>query len=55
MKSLFFHLVLPFQWLLGGACAEPTTRLGTVLPDGAGAKRQFHPCISNLAKKCISH
>jgi hypothetical protein len=32
MMDLFIHLVLPFQWGLGGACAEPATRLGTVSP-----------------------
>ena len=32
MTNVFVHLILPFQWLLGGACAEPATRLGTVSP-----------------------
>ena len=32
MTNVIVHLVLPFQWGLGGACAEPATRLGTVSP-----------------------
>ena len=30
MTNVIVHLVLPFQWGLGGACAEPATKLGTV-------------------------
>ena len=32
MTNVIVHLVFPFQWGLGGACAEPATKLGTVSP-----------------------
>ena len=32
MTNVIVHLVLPFQWGVGGACAEPATKLGTVSP-----------------------
>ena len=32
MTNVIVQLVLPFQWGLGGAYAEPATKLGTVSP-----------------------